>query len=102
MEHPGVHVAIRTSRRARPWYGAKPPCIARYDVLTRMRPSLRLLRDGDLAEHGKLRSSKHRKLLQVTSKRVANAKSDKYHGNILKRGKVELQKVRAMHWDTLQ
>ena len=32
--------------------------------------------------------------VQVTSKRVANAKSDKYHGNILKRGKVELQKVR--------
>ena len=31
----------------------------------------------------------------MTSKRVANAKSDKYHGNILKRGKVELQKVRT-------
>ena len=36
-----------------------------------------------------------RHALQVTSKRVANAKSDKYHGNILKRGKVELQKVRS-------
>ncbi len=32
----------------------------------------------------------------MTSKRVANAKSDKYHGNILKRGKVELQKVRGL------
>lgn len=28
----------------------------------------------------------------VTSKRVANAKSERYHGNILKRGKVELNK----------
>ncbi len=27
------------------------------------------------------------------SKRVANAKSDKYHGNILRRGKVEITKV---------
>jgi hypothetical protein len=31
--------------------------------------------------------------LQVVSKRVANAKSERYHGNILKRGKVELTKV---------
>jgi hypothetical protein len=31
--------------------------------------------------------------MQVTSKRVANAKSERYHGNILKRGKVELNKV---------
>ena len=38
---------------------------------------------------------KLRNCKQVTSKRVANAKSDKYHGNILKRGKVELQKVRG-------
>jgi len=28
----------------------------------------------------------------VVSKRVANAKSEKYHGNILKRGKVEITK----------
>jgi hypothetical protein len=33
--------------------------------------------------------------VQVTSKRVANAKSERYHGNILKRGKVELNKVRG-------
>jgi len=31
--------------------------------------------------------------MQVVSKRVANAKSERYHGNILKRGKVELTKV---------
>lgn len=28
----------------------------------------------------------------VTSKRVANAKSERYHSNILKRGKVEFNK----------
>lgn len=28
----------------------------------------------------------------VTSKRVSNAKSERYHGNILKRGRVEFNK----------
>ena len=43
--------------------------------------------------HLQTRQTGCRDNLQVTSKRVANAKSDKYHGNILKRGKVELTKV---------